>query len=51
MSRDKENLINAFRKARKEGSEMVMNNRISFEEYAFVCAGFEIQLEQMGVDQ
>ena len=50
MSRERENIIKAFRRARREGAELLSQGKITFDEYTFVVAGFELQLEKIGVD-
>ncbi len=47
---NKRDVINAFRKARIEGEQMLSEGRISWEDYAFVMAGFETELVSLGVD-
>jgi len=44
MSRERENLKNAFNKARREGNDLLEQNRITWDDYCFVLAGFEEQL-------
>ena len=50
MSREIENTTKAFRKARGEGEQMVIQGRITWDDYAFVMLGFEAELRQLGVD-
>ena len=47
MSRERENLIHSHRKARREGCEKLQKGEITFDEYAFVMAGFEIAYTEM----
>jgi len=50
MSRNRENIIKAFRKARIEGEQFLTQGRISWEDFSFVMVGFEEQLKSMGVE-
>jgi len=50
MSREIENTRTAFRKARKEGSEMLEQERITWDDFSFVMAGYEEHLKNLGVD-
>lgn len=50
MSREIEQTIKAFRKARREGAELLSQGKINFDQYAFVMIGFEAQLKNLGVD-
>lgn len=50
MSREIENVTASFRKARKEGAQMVSQGRITWDDYAFMMIGFEAELRQLGVD-
>jgi len=45
-----EQVINAFRKARLEGEELLRQERISWEDYAFVMLGFEAELRALEED-
>lgn len=50
MSRQREGIIKAFRKARIEGEQMLEAGRISWADFSFVMLGFEEQLKAAGVD-
>ena len=45
---NKQEVIKAFREARIAGEYMLSERRITWEEYAFVMVGFEMQLREMG---
>jgi len=47
--RDRENCINAFRKARIKGEELLSQGKITWEEFCFVMLGFEQDLRDSGV--
>ena len=48
--RKRENIIRAFRKARIEGERMLIQGRITWEDFSFVMCGFEEQLKAAGVE-
>jgi hypothetical protein len=50
MSREIENTIASFRRARIEGEQLLQQGRISWEDFAFVMVGFEEQIRNMGGD-
>ena len=49
MSRERENKIKAFRKARIDGEKLLSQGKITWEEFCFVMLGFEQKLRDSGV--
>jgi len=47
MSRNRENVINSFRKARNEGEKLMSEDKITMQDYVFCMAGYENQLREM----
>ena len=47
---NKQEVINAFRKARIAGEKLLSQNKISWDQYAFTMIGFELTLREMGDD-
>ena len=48
MSIETENVTAAFKKARKEGEQMLESGRITWEDFVFVMVGYEEQIRQLG---
>lgn len=45
---ERDELINSFRKARKEGEKLLYAGKITWEEYAATMIGYELILKEMG---
>ncbi len=50
MSREKENITASFRKARIEGEAMLQDGRITWADFQFCMLGYELQLQELGVN-
>jgi hypothetical protein len=50
MSREIENITNAFHKAREEGAQMLADGRICWEDFCEVMRGYENQLQAAGIE-
>ncbi len=50
MSREIENVTAAFRKARKEGEQMMNEGRLCWEDFVFIMVGYEEQLKTLGAN-
>ena len=48
MSRERETITKAFRKARIEGEQMLESGRITWEDFVFIMVGYEEQIRQLG---
>lgn len=45
---NRQDVIKAFREARKVGEKLLSEGKICWEQFAFVMIGFELTLKEMG---
>lgn len=47
---DRQEIIKSFREARIEGEKKSSSGEITWNQYAYTMAGYELQLQEMGVN-